>query len=715
VFTPSATAYAAGVPVLSAANPVQAVINSSGQLKNSSGGPLKLLATDNTGLTFEGLTGFFFWTVTLTAGGQGVPGWSFFLPHSPATVDLYTLANTAASGGFTNPMTTLGDIIYEHATPAAARLAGSTSAAKNFLTQTGTGSVSAAPAWGTIAPSDLASAFAVTFTFGSGGAVPSSGTFTTGQVVTDQNGVVRVCTAGGTPGTWARVGQKPHEFYVDDYGARGDGRIFTDGVTSGTTTFTSATAGFASADTGKHIMINGGNGAAAGPVLTTITFSNSTTVTLGSAAGASATACAFVYGTDDTAAISNAIAAGSAYAQANNFMFELVLSAKLYVSTALTQASSPAVVNTQIQVPYPAQNGQTRKLMVTLRGAGYMAPAQYWESVAPNVQGSAIVSMLTAPSTPDATFLQQSVIGGPSGTSGFTGGFANTHLTVRDMSVWCPAYTNIKALDMGVLSGCYLDGYSSNVFAPANNLAGAAAAHPYLADFPAQSLFTNSIGEGIRFPSGGNNDASAFGSIAVEGYEIGIRNAYDHLTGVRLAVLYCDVCIRADPGQTHELAIQSVSPEVYNGGIRVVAAGGNFLRLNIGWDSEASSVAYDLSDTSNVATGRFWWNDVFRSPATPAVTGAAGVKVINERIGPGHMASPPSVPGSTSTATLVYRDAWVSVHTGAGVTVSAITIDGTATGLTMAASSSLAVFVPSGKTIALTYAGGTPTWDWWLA
>jgi hypothetical protein len=55
--------------------------------------------------------------------------------------------HTASGGGFTNPMTTLGDLIYENATPAAARLAGSTSASKAFLVQTGTGSVSAAPAW----------------------------------------------------------------------------------------------------------------------------------------------------------------------------------------------------------------------------------------------------------------------------------------------------------------------------------------------------------------------------------------------------------------------------------------------------------------------------------------------------------------------------------------------------------------------------------------
>jgi hypothetical protein len=51
------------------------------------------------------------------------------------------------SAGFANPMTTLGDIMYENATPAAARLAGSTSATIAVLTQTGNGTISAAPAW----------------------------------------------------------------------------------------------------------------------------------------------------------------------------------------------------------------------------------------------------------------------------------------------------------------------------------------------------------------------------------------------------------------------------------------------------------------------------------------------------------------------------------------------------------------------------------------
>lgn len=73
------------------------------------------------------------------------------------TTGQYLAANTSGAptwgtpsgSGMTNPMTTLGDIIYENATPAAARLAGNTSATIAVLTQTGNGTISAAPVWTT--------------------------------------------------------------------------------------------------------------------------------------------------------------------------------------------------------------------------------------------------------------------------------------------------------------------------------------------------------------------------------------------------------------------------------------------------------------------------------------------------------------------------------------------------------------------------------------
>ena len=54
----------------------------------------------------------------------------------------------------------LGDIPHGNATPAWARLAGNITTTKQFLSQTGTGAVSAAPAWGTIVDGDVPAAIA---------------------------------------------------------------------------------------------------------------------------------------------------------------------------------------------------------------------------------------------------------------------------------------------------------------------------------------------------------------------------------------------------------------------------------------------------------------------------------------------------------------------------------------------------------------------------
>lgn len=57
----------------------------------------------------------------------------------------------------TSPLTTLGDLLYQNSTPAPARLPGNTSSTKKFLNQTGTGTISAAPAWGVLGTGDIPS------------------------------------------------------------------------------------------------------------------------------------------------------------------------------------------------------------------------------------------------------------------------------------------------------------------------------------------------------------------------------------------------------------------------------------------------------------------------------------------------------------------------------------------------------------------------------
>lgn len=97
-FTASQAVYAAGVPVATPSVPIVAQVIA-GQLLSESGGPLRLLATDNDGVTFLTLTGFFWWQVEAVIGGVTQAPWSFGLPSSPSTVDLFSLANTPFSGG----------------------------------------------------------------------------------------------------------------------------------------------------------------------------------------------------------------------------------------------------------------------------------------------------------------------------------------------------------------------------------------------------------------------------------------------------------------------------------------------------------------------------------------------------------------------------------------------------------------------------------------
>ncbi len=76
------------------------------------------------------------------------------------------VAAASANAAFNalSPMTTLGDMEYEDATPKAVRLPGNTTAVKNFLTQTGNGTISAAPVWSTLASGDVSNASTVTGT-----------------------------------------------------------------------------------------------------------------------------------------------------------------------------------------------------------------------------------------------------------------------------------------------------------------------------------------------------------------------------------------------------------------------------------------------------------------------------------------------------------------------------------------------------------------------
>ena len=97
---------------------------------------------------------------TETAGYLATRGTSVYVAGGSApsvNMELVATSGSAATWQFgaSGVLTTLGDMLFENATPALARLAGNTSVTRKFLTQTGNGTISANPAWGTLATGDL--------------------------------------------------------------------------------------------------------------------------------------------------------------------------------------------------------------------------------------------------------------------------------------------------------------------------------------------------------------------------------------------------------------------------------------------------------------------------------------------------------------------------------------------------------------------------------
>lgn len=84
----------------------------------------------------------------LTATGVNFDGTAAINPALTGTL-------VQANGGTGFSTYTLGDTLYASATNTLSKLAGNTTATKQFLSQTGTGTVSAAPAWGVLASADI--------------------------------------------------------------------------------------------------------------------------------------------------------------------------------------------------------------------------------------------------------------------------------------------------------------------------------------------------------------------------------------------------------------------------------------------------------------------------------------------------------------------------------------------------------------------------------
>lgn len=512
---------------------------------------------------------------------------------------------------------------------------------------------------------------------------------------------------------------KPWQFQPETYGAKGNGKILGDGVVNGTTTFTSASANFTSGDVGKTIMINGGNGTTSQPFVGTIaTFTNSTTVTLSAAPSASASTCSTFYGSDDTAAINSCITAASNFAQGisgsgtgfGNYYAQIVFSSKLYCVAAAAQkigdGSTVPTFYTQIPLPYPNANGSTQKLVLQLTGPAEAGNTQYFECAIPNLYGACLVTTIQPGSAADPTYGFPSVIGGPNFNIGYTGGFANVKPVIDNLTIvhgWGFQGTD---LEFKFCAGAEVT--QANIY----GLCTATGNAPLRSTIPTAP---GTSGTGLSMPNQGNNDDSYVNRIAIESVS-GVGCAFsENFCCVLLECINCDIGIfvRSAGGTIiHGGTIQQFNCENTHTAIQAQASGSTQFPINIMSMITEIIDTSDITDSSAILTGIIHWSDFERTNMN--VTGAGNLVIINDRLGPGHWAGAPGVPLTTvAQQNTSFREATVVITSG-GAAVTAIAVDGTATGLTLGTSGAVTVRVPSGKNITLTYSSTAPTWEWTL-
>lgn len=496
---------------------------------------------------------------------------------------------------------------------------------------------------------------------------------------------------------------------VADYGAKGDVKVITDlHITSSSTTATSSSAAFTSADTGKYMLIAGGAGSGAA-LATTITYSNATTVTLGTAAGATIAGTGAAYGSDDTLAFNDAVTAAGNYAAAHQNYAKVTGAPVWYMLASATTKTGTNQGNAQIPLPVigPGSDPTVAKIHLEFDfGNAPPAPPLFGQTVAQAGSGAMLISALTGLSV-DGTYGLPSVIGGPTPQQGWgTGGsgdWNNIQVSVRGLGIVVPLNPTIAGLDFRSCACARIESYGYMPFDTVTSIYDTAP--------------SNSWSTGFFMPVELSNDESFIGDAWVYGAYYGAA-IYAHASAQTIKTLACYYggFIGGQGYDKHGVSVNYWSCELVNTAIQcdgdsVITVPVNIGLLDVEQVNNYGSGGKHVSDPNNGLGGRIAVNDAAASLSSPPgsailVSGGANCEII-AACQPRGVITAPSVPASgTALQNTFWRHATVCI---AGTMTGNVEINGTSTGLSAAG----AYRVPAGATITLTYTTA-PSWTWTL-
>jgi len=481
----------------------------------------------------------------------------------------------------------------------------------------------------------------------------------------------------------------------ETFGAKRDGRTITDAaITEADNTLTSASAGFTAGDVGKIVAVTGaGANATKNTLVTTIaSVTNATTVELAAPAAVTVTGARATYGTDDTVAVQAALNAAVAAGQANGTHYaEVVFSAGQYMIAGPLLTGAPYYGHAQLRLPVIPEAGQ--KFTLVLLGTAEGAAFAHWMQTVPQTSGAVLRSTLLG-AVSDGTWGPPACLGGPTRADlggGFDAGWSNMLLVVDGLTILGPRDPTFTALYAVRVAQLHVATFAA------------------LADRTPTEMHAvkpvNDGGLGLAVPRVSNNDYVVIGSYACEGWYYGMTLT-DHLTAVRVAIIYCRVAMGlygVGAANEHGASIVNASVEDCDTAVEAVITPGGRFPLMIGQLNTELAAGTAFIDAGNGLVGQVGYtaNDA----SAPTVTGCGQWRIIDLNRFPG-VATAPGVPASTvALRNPFWRDAAVHI---AGGTVTVIAVDGQTLGVT-----SGLVIVPTGKTITLTYSVA-PTWKWTL-
>ncbi|HJP96515.1 MAG TPA: glycosyl hydrolase family 28-related protein [Candidatus Saccharimonadales bacterium] len=394
--------------------------------------------------------------------------------------------------------------------------------------------------------------------------------------------------------------------------------------------------------------------------------------------------------TNDTAAIQAAIDAAATYAAANSGYAEVIFPPAVYALTSAGRTDRSG--NAQLALPVVAETAN--KVTLAFIGTADAASMPHWNATAGQINGVVLKSTWNATDL-SATSNEGSVLGGPTLPNGYVSGakYSNCNIVIRGIQIQVPHTSrgsDTSGIDLRGIANAHLEDVSFLPNATPNQLNA--------------SYSTPGWNFGIAMPAPGNNDLSVMNNCSVEGATYGFYMG-EHLSADRLAAIYCYTgmltgAFFSSVVQQHYNWIGGASIEACVNGVHVVASG----RVVINALSVEGSMNH-VVDSTGGATGSI---NIGGSISPLNVSDPTDIKVTYMDQGPGATTAPTISASTTAFRNPFWRDAAVQVNNGTA-TVTAVAVDGTAV-----LSGPGMVVVPTGKSITLTYSGGTPTWTWTL-